>query len=177
MYRIDVLLKQQNRLFHTRDLALLWQIPSDNTLYTLIKRYIAKGILVAVQKGLYATVPLDQLHPFILGTAIIHRYTYVSCEYVLTRAGVIFQAQQSITFISSVSRKFTSAGHYFFVRQLTDRFLYNDTGLHTDSGVLVASPERAAADMVYFNPQYHFDNRRGLNWNKIKTIQQIVGYI
>jgi predicted transcriptional regulator of viral defense system len=177
MYRIDILLKQQNRLFHTRDLALLWQIPSDNTLYTLIKRYAAKGILVPVQKGLYATVPLTEVHPFILGAAIIHRYGYVSCEYVLAHAGVIFQAQQSITFISSVSRKFTAAGHHFSVRQLADRFLYNDTGLHTDSGVLVASPERAAADVLYFDPQYHFDNRRALNWHNVQTIQKIVGYM
>jgi len=177
MYRIDILLKQKNRLFHTRDLALLWQIQNDNTLYTQIKRYVAKGILVAVQKGLYATVAVGELDPCTLGAAIIHRYGYVSCEYVLARAGGIFQAQQSITFISSVSLNITIAGHHFLVRQLKDRFLYNDTDLHTDSGILVASPERAAADVLYFNPQYHFDNRRVLNWTQVKNIQKIVGYI
>lgn len=170
-------MKQQNRIFHTRDLALLWQIPNDNTLYTQIKRYAAKGILVPVQKGLYATVPLNELDPLMLGVAIIHRYAYVSCEHVLIHAGAIFQIQQSITFVSSVSQQFTCANHHFSVRQLTDRFLYNDTGIYNDSGVLAASPERAAADILYFNPNYHFDNRKMINWTEVKTIQKNVGYI
>ena len=178
MYNIDILLKQKNRLFHTRDLGLLWQIQNTNTLYTQIKRYTAKGILIPVQKGLYTTVPVTQLHPFALGAAALHRYCYISCEYVLGQAGIIFQAGQSVTFVSSVSRKFTLGGHEFFVRQLADQFLFNDAGIQKDDdGISIASPQRAVADLLYFNPHAHFDNRRALDWTNVRDIQKKVGYL
>ena len=177
MYRIDVLLKQKNHLFHTRDLALLWSVTDDNTLYTQIKRYCAKGILVPVQKGLYSTIPLSELNPLVLGQAIIHRYSYVSCEYVLVRAGAIFQNQHAITFVSSVSQKFKSSNSQYVVRKLADRFLYNTIGIRTDADISIASPERAAADMLYFAPRYHFDNRSVINWKEVKDIQKNVGYL
>lgn len=176
MYRIDILLKQKNRLFHTRDLALLWQIRNENTLYTLIKRYVQKGILIPIQKGLYATIPLADVDPLALGSAILHRYSYVSCEYVLARAGVIFQTGQDITFVSSLSRKFRVADTQFLVRGISDRFLYNDADLQQHNGILIASNERAAADLLYINRRYHFDNPGQLNWTKVKAIQKEVGY-
>ncbi len=178
MYRIDMLLKQKIRLFHTKDLALLWGTRNTNTLYTQIKRYVAKGILISVQKGLYSTVPLRHLHPFMLGSAALHQYCFVSCEYVLGQSGILFQARRSVTFVSSISRKFSLGGHEFFVRQLADRFLFNDSGIFKDdNGISVASPERAAADLLYFNPNVYFDNRNGLDWTRIHDIQKNVGYI
>lgn len=176
MYRIDMLLKQKNRLFHTRDLALLWQIRNENTLYTLIKRYAQKGILIPIQKGLYSTVPLNEIDSLTLCSSVLHRYCYVSCEYVLVRAGVIFQAGPAVTFVSSVSKKFSLAGRQFLIRKLSDTFLYNDAGLEKNGNTVSASPERAAADILYFNRRYHFDNPKGLNWTKIKKLQKEVGY-
>lgn len=176
MYRIDTLLKQKNRLFHTQDLALLWNIQNENTLYTLIKRYIQKGVLIPVQKGLYSTVALDQIDPLTLGEVILHRYCYISCEYVLVRAGVIFQTETAITFVSSVSRKFSVADSRFLVRTLADPFLFNDIGLENHRDMRIASPERAAADLLYFNRRYHFDNPKRLDWTNVKNIQKKVGY-
>lgn len=37
MYRIDKLLKANQKLFHTKDIYLLWGITNKNTLYTTIK--------------------------------------------------------------------------------------------------------------------------------------------
>lgn len=42
--------------------------------------------------------------------------------------------------------------------------------------VAVARLERAVADMMYFNPHYHFDNRKIINWKKVKEIQKAIGY-
>src|SRR3989337_2417083 len=60
MYKIDKLIKSGENLFHTNDLALLWQTANRNTLYTTIKRYTDKGILIPVQKGLYFTISGNQ---------------------------------------------------------------------------------------------------------------------
>lgn len=177
MYRIDTLLKQDRRLFHTRDLAVLWGVANDNTLYTQISRYIKKGILHAVWKGLYATVPVSDINPLELGISMLHRYAYVSCEYVLARNGAIFQSSDTITLVSDISRSFTMSRHTYVVRQMGEGMLYQASGILDSDGVRMANPERAAADMLYYQPNFHFDNRLAIDWIKVKAIQKEVGYI
>lgn len=177
MYKIDVLLKQNQKLFHTRDLAILWRIDNANTLYTTIKRYVSKGILIPVQKGLYSVVPLDALDPYTIGAAVLHTYTYLSCETVLVRAGVMFQAGDAMTFVSSFSRRFSVAGYIYLVRKMVDRFLFHDAGIERVNSVLTASLPRAVADIVYFNPTVHFDNPNEINWKEVRVIQKEVGFV
>ncbi len=175
MYRIDILLKQNKRLFHTRDLALLWNSNNDNTLYTAIKRYAIKKILYPIHKGFYATIPPDQLDPLELGLNSLPGYGYVSCEHVLSQNGVIFQKTDYFTLISDQPRKFTLLGNHYLVRQLHERYLYNDLGIsQTINGILIANSERAVADLLYFNPRYHFDNRKSVNWPLVRKIQKEV---
>lgn len=177
MYRIDVLLKQDRRLFHTRDLAVLWGVTNDNTLYTHISRYVKKGILQAVWKGLYATVPVSDINPFELGLSMLHRYAYISCEYVLARSGAIFQSSDTITLVSTISRSFTMAGHHYVVRQMSEGLVYQTPGISVSDGIRMANPERAAADMLYYQPNFHFDNRLAINWTTVKVIQKEVGFL
>ena len=164
MYRINILLKQNQKLFHTRDLAILWSTDKPNTLYTTIKRYVQKGILIPVQKGLYATASLDTIDPYLLGLTVLHSYAYVSCETILRQAGIIFQAGESITMVSSVTRQFVIGGHTYRVRKMADRHLFHDEGIDRVGSVLTASPWRAIADMLYFNPINHFDNSETIQW-------------
>ncbi len=176
MYRIDKLLKLDQKLFHTQDLALIWGISNKNTLYTTIKRYTKKGILIPIHKGFYSTLPLEKINPLKLAIGYLHQFAYLSCESVLIEAGVIFQKDNYLTFVSSVSKKFSLAGYNFYVRKLKNEFLYNDCGINEEKGTKKASLERAVADLLYFNPQYHFDNPKKINWKKIKEIKKIVGY-
>ena len=176
MYRIDTLLKQNRQLFHSSELALLWGISNKNTLYTAIKRYIQKGILIPIHKGFYSTVPIDQVNPYKLLQGYLHKYCYISCETVLFQHGTIFQKGSYITAISDVSKKFTLGKNDYFVRKLKNDYLYNGRDLDGNDDVKVASLERAVADMLYFNPHYLFDNRRVINWKKVKEIQKEVGY-
>ena len=176
MYRINELIKLDRKIYHTNDLALLWNITNRNTLYTTIKRDVQKGVLLPIYKGLYSTVPLSQLDPLELGKAIIHRYTYLSTESVLARAGVIAQATYVYTFISDKPKKATVESMSFLFRQLKDKYLNNPTGVINQNGVFIATTERAMADMLYFNPKYHFDIPESIDINKVKFIQKEVGY-
>jgi len=176
MYRLNELIKLDRKIYHTNDLALLWDITNKNTLYTAIKRYVQKGVLLPVYKGLYTTVPLSQLDPLELGKAIIHRYTYLSTESVLAQAGVIAQTVYPYTFVSDQPKKVTVGTMSFLFRQLKQVYLYNPTGIINHNGVFIASPERAAADMLYFNSKYHFDAPGSLDLQKIKSIQKEIGY-
>ena len=176
MYRIDALIKGERKLFHTRDLALLWEIEKENTLYTQIKRYVKKGVLIPIHKGFYSTVPLEKINPILLGISCLHQYGYLSCEYVLAQEGVIFQQSSYITLLSSISKKFTLASNNFLVRKLKEAFLYNDFGIEETDGYKKANLERAVTDILYFNPHYNFDNPKIIDWGKVAKVQKGVGY-
>ena len=176
MYRINELIKLDRKLYHTNDLAILWRTANKNTLYTTIKRYVQKGVLVPIYKGLYSTIPLLELDPLELGKAIVHRYTYLSTESVLAQAGIIAQATYAYTFVSDISRKVTVGSTSFLFRQLKNEYLNNPAGIVNQRGVFIASPERAAADILYFNPRYHFDVPTSLDFGKMKSIQKEIGY-
>jgi len=176
MYRINELLKLDRKIYHTNDLAIVWGISSKNTLYTTIKRYVQKGILVPIYKGLYATVPLNQLNPLELGKAIIHRYTYLTTETVLFQEGVISQPPFTYTFVSDLHKAAKVGSMSFLYRKLKDIYLNNPIGIQNQEGIFVATPERAAADLLYFNPRYHFDIPQNIDFDRVRIIQEQVGY-
>lgn len=176
MYKIDVLLKQEQKLFHIDDLALLWRIKNPNTLYTTIKRYVKKGILLRIHRGFYAVVPLEKIDPLKLGIGALHTYAYLSTESILAKEGIIFQSGNYLTLVSSLSKKFTIASQNFFVRKMKADFLYHQAGLVEDKGVKIATLERAAADILYFDPRFHFDNQEAIDWQKVNQIKKEVGY-
>lgn len=158
MYKIDALLKQPQKTFHTSDLGVIWGISNANTLYTTIKRYVQKGVLIKIHKGFYSVVPASELDPLQLGISFLHRYAYVSTETVLSQGGIINQVIYPITLISSVSLKFTLNGQDYICRKLKLDRLFDSTGIEEQNGILMANTKRAVADMLYFNPKYHFDN-------------------
>lgn len=172
---IDKLLKENRDIFHTRDLALLWDIEKPNTLYQTITRYADKGILIPIQRGLYSTKPLAQLDPVAMGIAYLHRYAYLSTETILTRAGVLNQTIPQITLISDTSRSFSIGDNDYKVRQMKDTALHNTYSITVKQNYSQATPERAAADLLYYNPHYHLDNPNLLNRDQVKQIQKEVG--
>lgn len=174
--KLNALLKSPNNLFYTKDLSLLWGVANKNTLYTTIKRYIRKGILLRIKKGFYSKVPLNEIDPIKLGMAFLHSFCYLSTETILFQKGVISQPVSFITLISDKSQKFKIKDNSYLSRQLKDRFLFNETGIEKKNGIKQASLERAVADMLYFNPSYYFDVPNLINWKKVKEIRKIIGY-
>lgn len=59
---------------------------------------------------------------------------------------------------------------------MMDEYLFNPVGIIEENGVFIATPERAAADMLYFNPKYHFDVSERIDFARVKSIQEEVGY-
>ena len=64
----------------------------------------------------------------------------------------------------------------FLFRKLKPEYLHNPSGILNQNGIFMASPERAVADMLYFNPRYHFDVANIIDFEKVKLIQKEVGY-
>jgi hypothetical protein len=176
MYRISELLQIDRKIFHTNDLAILWGIANRHNLYMMITRYMARGILFPIYKGLYATVPIASLEPLELGAAIIHRYTYLTTESVLAQAGIISQIVYDTTFVADKSRRVSVGQWSFRFRKLKDEFLYHPAGILNKNRIFIASAERAAADMLYFNPKYHFDVPESIDFDQVRAIQKEIGY-
>ena len=163
-------------VFHIGDLAVLWQIKDRNTLHTTLKRYVQQGLLVRIYRGLYSLKPIEQIDPFLLGVKALHKYAYISAETILAQAGIIQQIIGQITLVSSQSKRFSIGGNHYYSRKLADQFLYNPIGINEGYGVKKATMERAAADLLYFNPYANFDAEKFINWRKIKYIQKQIGY-
>jgi len=174
MYRINALLRSDQRLFHTQDLALLWQTNNKNSLYTRIKRYIDRGILIPIHKGFYATAPIDGLNPLRLGIGYLHHFAYLSCESILAECGVIFQHSNYLTLVANRSTRFRIGDRRYLVRKLQEKYLFNYAGLVEEDGVYKAALERAVADILYFNRRYYFDAKDKIPWSQVKKIQKEV---
>ncbi|MFA7300732.1 MAG: hypothetical protein WC069_00250 [Candidatus Shapirobacteria bacterium] len=158
--KLNVLLKQPQKIYHTDDLRILWSIINPNTLHQTISRLIKKGILIKIYRGLYSTIPLSELDPIELGSRLINRFCYLTTETVLAQNGVINQSPNKITFVSNISKKITIGNNIYLYRQMTDKLLFDSSGISSQSnGVLVASADRAKSDMLYFQPNYYFDKK------------------
>ncbi|NCN06354.1 MAG: hypothetical protein GW946_00740 [Candidatus Pacebacteria bacterium] len=177
MNKYQTLLSQPHKLFHASDLALLWEIDNKDTLNMTLKRYVDRGILRRIHKGFYTTTDLDHLDLIDLGFSYLHVYGYLSLESILVREGVIFQETPYITFVSSKSTTFSIGERVYKSRQLKDVCLLNTLGIEKVAGHYEANLNRAVADMLYYNPQYHFDATSAINFDAVATFQKEIGYV
>jgi predicted transcriptional regulator of viral defense system len=176
--KIAILAQQPQKLFHTSDLKILWNISNQNTLHKSIARLIKRGVIFRIQKGFYSIVPIDQLDPIEIGFRAIKSFSYLSTESVLADNGLINQIPSKITFISQKSANFIINNTYYSVRQLKASSLHNPIGIKQNNlGIFVATIERAVADMLYFQPKYHFDNDGKIDWTLVKNYQTQLGYL
>lgn len=161
-------------IFSINDFARIWGINSRNTLLVTLKRYVDAGLIQRLYRGLYSLKNADELEPLALGAKAINNYCYLSGETVLAKYGVIFQEVNYFTFIGQNTKRLKIGPHKYYCRQLKDDFLYNDTGVIKTGSYNIASLERAVADILYFNPRYHFDNLKAIDQIELKKIQRAV---
>jgi predicted transcriptional regulator of viral defense system len=175
--RFADLAKLGETLFHADDLANLWSIANKNTLHVTLKRYVDQGLFFRIYKGFYSLKPLSQINPLLLGQKALHRYAYVSTETILAEKGIMLQSLNTITLVSSRTKRFTIGTNQYLSRTLSDKFLYQTSGILTgENGLRTASVERAVADMLYFNPLVLLDGAHLVEWKKVWHLQEELGY-
>ncbi|MBN1373780.1 hypothetical protein JW962_00385 [Candidatus Dojkabacteria bacterium] len=152
-----LLLKQKRKIFKTDDFTIIWKISNKNTLLTTIKRYVKDKTLHRIRKGLYSVVPLAELDPFLVGTSYVKGFCYVSLQTVLELHGLINQFSQKITLIGNRSINFSVNNTQFLCKKLSPKYLNNSEGINLEGEYPIATRERAIADILYFNPKFHFD--------------------
>ena len=165
-------------IFHTKDLANLWNIRNKNTLYKTLSRYEDSGLIHRIYNGLYSIGDIKNINPYLIGVKVLHGNAYISCEVVLYDAGIINQKPREITLVSLISKRFVVNDNKYRSRKLQNQFLFNNVGISIKDGVMIASVERAVADMMYFSPKKYLDahNSKLIDWNKVKEIANEIGY-
>lgn len=161
-------------IFRVSDLAKIWQIENRSSLLVTLKRYVDQGLIYRLHRGLYSLKKIEELNPVLLGSKVFNDYCYLSGETVLSRCGVIFQKINYLTFIGGSSKRINLGPYSYYFRKLKKDYLYNDFGVNKNNEISEASLERAVADILYFNPNYHFDNLEVINWDRVREIQKIV---
>jgi len=147
-------------VFRLNDIALLLGESNFVSLNKKLNYYVRKGQLGNPRKGIYAKPDYNQEEL----ACSIYTPCYISLEYVLQKAGIIFQFDSRITTISYLSRSIDIGGKTYFFRKIKGEILINTSGiLRLDNQINIASAERAFLDILYLNKEYYFDNLNVLN--------------
>ena len=152
--------KDIRTVFRLNDVALLIGETNFQSLNKKLNYYVRTGKLQNPRKGIY-TKP--NYNPEELACTI-YTPSYISLEYVLQKAGIVFQYDSRITAVSYLSRTIEVASQTYLFRKIKEEILLNTAGIiRQDNHINIAIAERAFLDLLYLNTNYYFDNLNPLN--------------
>jgi predicted transcriptional regulator of viral defense system len=168
---IAAIYKSTSTVFTPQELAALWGITSAGYLRARIQYYIKKGYLSRIYQGIYAKNKND--FNVLEAANKLRAPSYVSLETVLAKEGIIFQKYSSVFLISYASKTVTTPIGEFVYKKIKDTVLFDRRGVVSAVTYLSASKERAFLDAVYLYKDYHFDNLKSLDWDKVSELAKI----
>ena len=145
------------------NIALLTGESNAAKLSNKLNYYVHSGKLLNPRKGIYAK---NNYNPEELA-CLLYTPSYISLEYVLQKAGVIFQYDEKITAVSYLSRTVEIDKNVYQYRKIKNEILIDMSGIIRSNNLNIATPERAFLDVMYLNASYYFDNINSLNKNII----------
>ena len=155
--------------FNTKSIALMLNQKRDSSLTKRLNYYVKKGYLSNPRKGIYAK---KNCNPEELA-GLVFVPSYISLEYVLQKAGVIFQYDSAITSVSYLNREIEMLGRTYRYRQIKGEILYRLDGIERHDDINIATPERAILDLMYLDSEYYFDNLNGINKKRLMQLLPI----
>lgn len=163
------LYKRPETVFTLKDISLLFPDISYVNLKKRMAYFAGKGGIKKIRQGIYCKDNYDVLE---LANKL-YSPSYVSLETVLAKEGVIFQYYREIFLVSYLSRLLTVAGNNLRYRKIKDEILFNHQGIERINQAEMATKERAFLDAVFLYKDYHFDNLRPLDWEKVEQLKVI----
>lgn len=167
---LSSILRSSKTVLTLKDIALLWQDPDTKAARVRLNYFVRKGDLHRIRRGLYSK---DKNYNKAELATRIFVPSYVSFETALAKEGLIFQYQTNITVASYLTRDIMIDGQDFSFKSIRKSALVNSLGIEFSNETSVATKERAFLDTLYVNRDYHFDNIRILDWEKVFAILPI----
>lgn len=147
-------------VFRLNSIALMVGVTNFQSLNKKLNYYVRTGKLQNPRKGIY-TKP--NYNPEELACTI-YTPSYISLEYVLQKAGIVFQYDSGITVASYLSRSIEVEGRTYRFRKIKGEILVNTAGvIRQDNQINIATKERAFLDLLYLDKDYYFDNLNPLS--------------
>jgi len=129
--------------------------------------YVRTGKLENPRKGIYAKSDYNREEL----ACRIFIPSYISLEYVLQRAGIIFQYDSQITSVSYLSRSAEVEEQTYSFRRIKGEIIVDTSGINRKSNsVNIATAERAFLDLLYLDKNFYFDNLNPLSKEHINRL-------
>jgi hypothetical protein len=160
--KYDLILSVYNdkrSVFTLNDIAMLICESNFKRLNERLNYYVRTGKLFRPRKGIYVKFNYD---PEELACTL-YTPSYISLEYVLQKAGVVFQYDERITAVSYLSRSINIENQIYSYRKIKGDIIIVTQGIVQKNSVNIATPERAFLDVLYLNTTYNFDNLNPLD--------------
>lgn len=164
---LETILGSQRTVFTLQALMMLTECSDTKKLTKSLQYYAKSGKILNPRKGIYTKLTYDEQEM----ACGLFRPSYISLEYVLGRAGVVFQWDDTITSVSYLSREVEVDGKSYRFRIINPEIWVGMEGVEQHGSVAIASPEKAFLDTVYLSAgNCYFDNLRPLSIKKTNEL-------
>ncbi len=164
---LPTILESPRTVFTLQSLLMQMGCGDSGRLTKSLYYYAKEGRIRNPRRGIYTKLKYDVQEM----ACCLFRPSYISLEYVLQRAGIVFQWDDSITCVSYLSRTVEVDGKQFRYRRVSPELWIGMEGIEQRDNVAIATPERAFLDMVYLSAgNCFFDNLRPLSVKKVRNI-------
>jgi len=143
---VNILYKKKVSLFGINDAKKVFAISKNNTVYKLLQRLEKKNIIKRIENGKYL-FSFTEVSDFEIANFLFSP-SYISLESALSFYGILSQFPYTITSVTSKKSKRVvyEDKEYEFVH-IESKYFY---GFLKKDKFLIASPEKALIDMLYF---------------------------
>jgi len=163
------LYRKESTVFTLKEITLLFPNLSYKTILNKLVYAIKTSRLKKIRKGVYVKNDFN----FLELANKLYTPSYVSFETVLQKEGIIFQVYKTIFVASYLTRNIKLKENEIFYRKIKNEILLNKKGVEKINNYFIATKERAFLDAIFLYKNYHFDNLKPLNWEKIMELKKI----
>ncbi len=163
----ELLLSSRRSVFTIQSLRMLTGIQDERKLPASLHYFVKTGKIRNPRRGIYTKKEYDEREM----ACSLFRPSYISLEYVLQRAGIVFQYDSTITSVSYLNRRIEVDGKEYAYRIIKPQLWVGMEGIWQQDNVCIASPERAFLDLLYLSAgNCFFDKLNPLNVKKVKEL-------
>jgi len=163
------LYRRKATVFTLKEITLLFPNLTYKTILNKLIYAIKTNRLKKIRKGIYAK---DRFN-FLEVANKLYTPSYISFETVLQKEGIVFQVYKTVFVASYLTRNIKLKENEIFYRKLINEVLLNSNGVEKINNYFVATKERAFLDAIFLYKNYHFDNLKPLDWEKITELKKI----
>ena len=164
---LQSILESSRTVFTVQSLMMQTASNDSGRLTKSLHYYAKEGKIRNPRKGIYTKQKYEEQEM----ACCIFRPSYISLEYVLQRAGVVFQWDETITCVSYLRRTVEVDDKQYQYRKIAPELWIGMEGIDQQDNIVIATPERAFLDMMYLSAgNCYFDNLRPLSPKTIRVL-------